>query len=255
MLTEEQIERFSRHILLREVGGVGQEKLLSSKVLLIGTGGLGSPAALYLTAAGVGTLGLCDFDSVSLSNLQRQVLYGTQDVGHPKIERAAGRLRGIWPEVKLDLIGERLTPENARRLIRGYDVVIEGSDNFETKFLVSDACVAERKPAVIGGILRWHGQILTVVPGHACYRCLFERPPPAGTAPTCAQAGVIGALAGLVGSLQAAEAIKLLLGIGEPLRSRLLTIEALGAVFREVPLGRRESCEACGERAGIELPG
>lgn len=255
MLTEDQIERFSRHILLREVGGVGQEKLLSSKVLLVGAGGLGSPAALYLTAAGVGTLGLCDFDDVSLSNLQRQVLYGTEDIGHPKIERAAERLRGIWPEVKLDLIGERLTPENARRLIRGYDVVIEGSDNFETKFLVSDACVAERKSAVIGGILRWHGQILTVVPGAACYRCLFERPPPAGAAPTCAQAGVIGALAGLVGSLQAAEAIKLLLGIGEPLQSRLLTIEALAAAFREVPLGRRESCEACGVRAGIELPG
>ena len=247
MLTEDQIERFSRHILLKEVGGIGQEKLLAARVLLVGAGGLGSPAALYLTAAGVGTLGLCDFDTVSLSNLQRQVLYETGDVGAPKVERAAARLRGIWPGVKLDLIREKLTPENARETIRNYDVVIEGSDNFETKFLVNDACVAEGKPAVIGGILRWHGQVISVVPGRgACYRCLFERPPPPGSAPTCAEAGVVGALAGLVGSLQAAEAIKLILGIGTPLSSRLLTIEALAASFREVPLGRREGCAACG---------
>lgn len=255
MLSEEQIERFSRHILLKEVGGAGQEKLLASKVLIVGAGGLGSPAALYLTAAGVGEIGLCDFDEVSLSNLQRQVLYDTADVGKPKTRCAAARLRGLWPGVKLNLHDEKLTPENARPLIRDYDLVLEGSDNFETKFLVSDAAVLEDKPAVIGGILRWHGQVLSVVPGKACYRCLFERPPPPGTTPTCAQAGVIGALAGLVGSIQAAEAIKLLLGIGEPLQSRLLTIEALEATFREVPLGRREGCETCGPQASVRLPG
>ncbi len=254
-LSEEQIERFSRHILLKEVGGRGQEKLLASSALVIGAGGLGSPAALYLAAAGVGRIGLVDFDTVSLSNLQRQILYGTKDVGRPKVEAARERLRALWPEAKLDIRRERFSEENARPLVRRYGVVIEGSDNFDTKFLANDACVAERVPLVMGGILRFDGQILTVLPGEsACYRCLFERPPPPQACPSCAEAGVIGALAGVLGALQATEAIKILLGIGEPLASRLLAADTLRGSFREVPVGRRPGCEACGEGARTRLP-
>jgi len=255
-LSEEQIERFSRHILLREVGGKGQEKLLGSSALVIGAGGLGSPVALYLAAAGVGRIGLIDFDTVSLANLQRQILYRTKDVGRPKVEAAAERLSALWPEAKIEIRRERFSEGNARRLVRQYGVVIDGSDNFDTKFLANDACVAEKIPLVMGGILRFDGQILTVIPGKsACYRCLFERPPPPQACPSCAEAGVVGALAGVLGALQATEAIKLLLGIGEPLASRLLTADTLRGSFREVPIGRRAGCEACGERARISLPG
>ncbi|MEW6778314.1 MAG: HesA/MoeB/ThiF family protein, partial [Bdellovibrionota bacterium] len=231
----------------QELGRQPPQKLLPARVLSVGVGGLGSPAALYLASAGVGTIGICDDDRVGLSNLQRQILYRTSDIGRPKTEAAREKLKALWPDGAVRVPAERFTEKNARETVRQYDVVLEGSDNFETKFLANDACVAEGKPLVIGGILRFDGQVQTVLPGKgACYRCLFERPPPAGTCPSCAEAGVIGALAGLVGCIQAAEAIKLLLGIGESLSSRLLTVDALGGKFREVPLARRPGCSACG---------
>jgi len=251
-LTEEQIERYSRHIILPEVGGAGQEKLLSGRVLLIGAGGLGSPAGLYLAAAGVGTIGVMDADEVDLTNLQRQVFHHTADLGRPKVESAAEEMTAINPDVAVNTYRERFTAANALDILPDYDFVIDGTDNFPSKFLVADACHFAGKPYSHAGILRFDGQTMTVKPGEtACYRCVFNSPPPAGVVPSCSQAGVLGVLAGVVGSLQATEAIKYILEKGDLLTDTLLVYNALKASFRKVPLKRNPACPLCGENPTI----
>jgi len=251
-LTEEQIERYSRHIILPEVGGKGQAQLLAGKVLIVGAGGLGSPAALYLAAAGVGTIGLIDADAVDLSNLQRQIIHATPDLGRPKVESATGKMRAINPDVALNGYPERLTAANALTILGDYDFVIDGTDNFPSKFLVADACHFARKPYSHAGILRFDGQTMTVIPGKTtCYRCIFSAPPPAGAVPSCSQAGVLGVLAGVLGCIQATEAIKFLLSIGDLLTNRLLVYNALKMKFRDVPLRRNRQCPLCGEHPSI----
>lgn len=246
-LTESQIERYSRHIILPEVGGRGQERLLAGRVLLVGAGGLGCPAGLYLAAAGVGTLGIIDADVVDLSNLQRQVAHATPDLGRAKVDSAADKFRAINPDVTVRTYRERLTAANAKALLCDYDFVIDGTDNFTSKFLVADACHFAGKPYSHAGILRFDGQAMTVRPGEtACYRCVFAAPPPAGVVPSCAQAGVLGVVAGVMGTLQASEALKFLLGQGELLVNRLLIYDALRTVFRAVPLRRNPNCPLCG---------
>jgi len=251
-LTEEQIERYSRHIILTEVGGKGQEKLLAGKVLLVGAGGLGSPVGLYLAAAGVGVIGVADADVVDVSNLQRQVLHGTRDVGRLKVESAAESMRAINPDVSVRTHPVRLSAANALELFEDYDFVIDGTDSFTSKFLVADACHFARKPYSHAGILRFEGQTMTVLPGRtACYRCVFSRPPPAGAVPSCAQAGVLGALPGVIGAIQATEAVKRLLGVGQLLTDRLLVYDALGMKFRTVKFRRNPRCPLCGVSPGI----
>jgi molybdopterin/thiamine biosynthesis adenylyltransferase len=251
-LTEAQIERYSRHIILPEVGGAGQEKLLAGKVLLVGAGGLGSPAGLYLAAAGVGTLGIIDADVVDLTNLQRQVIHFTADVDKPKVQSASEKVRAINPDVNVKPYHERLTAANALRILADYDFVIDGTDNFPSKFLVADACHFARKPYSHAGILRFDGQTMTVKPGEsACYRCVFNAPPPTGAVPSCSQAGVLGVLAGVMGTLQAAEAVKFLLQQGELLTDSLLLYNALQASFRKVALKRNPTCPLCGEHPTI----
>lgn len=251
-LNDSQIERYSRHIILAEVGGQGQEKLLAGKVLLVGAGGLGCPAGLYLAAAGVGTIGLMDSDVVDLSNLQRQIAHSTPDIGKPKVESAAAKFRAINPDVNVRTYRERLTAENAPRILRDYDFVIDGTDNFASKFLVADACHFAGKPYSHAGILRFDGQAMTVIPREtACYRCVFNAPPPAGAAPSCSSAGVLGVLAGVIGTLQATEAIKFLLGKGELLTNRLLVYNALKADFRKVTIRKNPKCPLCGESPTI----
>ena len=247
-LTEEQIERYSRHILLEQVGGVGQEKLLSSKVLIVGAGGLGSPAALYLAAAGVGTIGIIDADKVDLTNLQRQIIHHTSDVGMEKVKSAENKMRAINPEVTVKTYHQLAKADNIREIIREYDFVIDGTDNFPAKFLINDACYFEKIPFSHAGILKFYGQLITVLPGETtCYRCIFNAPPPAGAVPSCSQAGVLGVLAGVIGSLQATEAIKYLLGLGRLLTDTLLTYDALEMEFRAVKLNRNPNCPLCGE--------
>ncbi len=251
-LNEEQIDRYSRHILLPEVGGVGQQKLLDAKILVLGAGGLGSPAALYLAAAGVGTIGLVDSDQVELSNLQRQILHTTDDIGRPKVESAQEKLRALNPDLRIDRHNLRLAADNASELIAGYDVVVDGTDNFSTRFLVNDTCVLDDKPLVHAAILRFEGQLTTILPHTGpCYRCVFREPPPPGLVPSCGQAGIFGAVAGTVGALQATEALKLILGIGQPLVGRLLVYDALGATFRTVKVRRDPACPICGENPTI----
>jgi sulfur-carrier protein adenylyltransferase/sulfurtransferase len=260
-LTEAQRDRYSRHILLPEVGEVGQTKLLQSKVLLLGAGGLGSPAALYLAAAGVGTLGIADADTVDASNLQRQILHATSRVGAPKVESAAKTLRDLNPDVKVVGHQERVTSENVERLFRDYDVIVDGTDNFPTRYLVNDASVFLGKPVVHGSIFRFDGQCTTFVPASAaaklgvdagpCYRCLYPEPPPPHLAPSCQEAGVLGILCGIIGTLQATEAIKLLLGKGELLVGRLLTYDSLKMKFRELRLRRDAACPVCGPSPSI----
>jgi molybdopterin/thiamine biosynthesis adenylyltransferase len=251
-LTETQIERYSRHIILPEVGGKGQEKLLAGKVLLVGAGGLGSPAGLYLAAAGVGTIGVIDADVVDLTNLQRQVIHFSADLNTPKVESAAAKMRAINPDVNVVTYHKRLTAENALEILADYDFVIDGTDNFPSKFLVADACHFAGKPYSHAGILRFDGQLMTVKPGEsACYRCVFNAPPPAGAVPSCSQAGVLGVLAGVVGTLQATEAAKYLLGQGELLTDSLLVYNALKASFRKVALKRRSDCPLCGSEPTI----
>lgn len=249
--TEDQIRRYSRHIILPEVGGKGQRKLLSSKVLIVGAGGLGSPAALYLAAAGVGTLGIVDFDAVDLSNLQRQILHRVRDVGRPKVESAADTIAEINPDVKVVQHPVALSSENARDILAGYDVVVNGSDNFAARYLVNDCCVILKKPLVDGSIFRFEGQTTVFVPGSACYRCLFPAPPPPGTVPSCAEAGVLGVLPGIIGCIQAIETIKVLLGIGESLAGRLVLFDALHMEFREVRVQRDPRCPVCGDNPTI----
>lgn len=251
-LTEQQIERYSRHIILPEVGGKGQMTLLSGRVLLVGAGGLGSPAALYLAAAGVGTIGLVDGDVVDLTNLQRQVAHATADVGRPKVESAAAKCRAINPDVTVRLYPEHLRADNAPGILKDYDFVIDGTDNFAAKFLVADACYFAGKPYSHAGILRFEGQTTTVIPRQsACYRCLFPAPPPPNAVPSCSQAGVLGVLAGIMGTIQAAEAVKYLLGIGDLLTNRLLVFDALRMTFRTVPFKRNPGCPICGAAPAI----
>src|SRR5499427_4959506 len=227
-LSNEEILRYSRHLIMPEVGMDGQLKLKQARVLCIGTGGLGAPLGLYLTAAGVGRIGLVDFDVVDSTNLQRQVLFGTSDVGRPKITAAADRLRNLNPDIQIDAIEVKLTSENALELFRDYDIIVDGTDNFPTRYLVNDACVLLGKPNVYGSIFRFEGQITVFgYPDGPCYRCLYPEPPPPGLVPSCAEGGVLGVLPGIVGSIQAMETIKLILGTGDPLVGRLLLFDAL----------------------------
>lgn len=247
-LRADQIERYSRHILLQDVGGKGQEKLLGGRVLIIGAGGLGAPIALYLAAAGVGTLGIADADVVDVTNLQRQVIHFTPDIGKPKVVSAAEKIRAINPDVTVHPHQEWIGAANIAGLIADYDFIIDGTDNFATKFLINDACVLGNKPYSHGGILRFDGQTLTVKPREsACYRCIFPAPPPKDAIPTCSEAGVIGVLPGVIGTIQATEAIKVLLGIGDLLTGRLLVYSAKFLTFREVRIRRNPKCPVCGE--------
>ena len=252
-LTNDQIKRYSRHLIMPEVGVEGQEKLIQSKILLIGAGGLGSPLGLYLSAAGVGTLGLVDFDTVDFSNLQRQVIHGTEDVGRLKVESARDRINSINPEVKVNLYRERLSKENILEIIKEYDVVIDGTDNFPTRYLVNDACVFMKKPLIYGSIFRFDGQVTVFkTPEGPCYRCLYPEPPPPGMVPSCAEGGVLGILPGIVGVMQATEAIKIIIGKGEPLIGRLVLFNAMEMRFREVKIQRDKTCPLCGDRPTIK---
>jgi molybdopterin/thiamine biosynthesis adenylyltransferase/rhodanese-related sulfurtransferase len=252
-LSQEALRRYSRHLLIPEVGLEGQAKLLESKVLLIGAGGLGSPAALYLAAAGVGTLGIVDADVVDETNLQRQVLHNTARVGTPKVESATETVRELNPDVVVRAFDERLTSENVDRILgEGWDVIVDGADNFPTRYLVNDASVWHDVPVVHGSIYRFEGQVTVFKPGEGpCYRCLFPTPPPPELAPSCAEGGVLGVLPGIIGSLQANEAIKLALGIGQPLIGRLLLFDALTTSFTEVVLRRDPACPVCGEHPTV----
>lgn len=251
-LSEEQIQRYSRHIILQEVGGKGQQKLLGAKVFIVGAGGLGCPVGYYLAAAGVGTLGIIDNDVVELSNLQRQIAHNVRWLGKPKVESVKSTFQALNPDVKVNGIKGKLTRDNALDILRDYDVVVDGSDNFPTRFLVNDACVMLKKPLVSGAILKFEGQVTTVLPGDGhCYRCLFEEPPPPGLVPSCQEAGVLGAIVGVVGSLQATEVLKIILGRGEPLKNELLLYDALRVKFRKVRVPRNPKCPVCGEHPTI----
>jgi sulfur-carrier protein adenylyltransferase/sulfurtransferase len=252
-LPEEQRRRYSRHMLIPEVGEEGQRRLLDARVLLIGAGGLGSPASLYLAAAGVGTLGIVDDDVVDASNLQRQIVHSTQRLGEPKVESARDTLEALNPDVAVKAFQERLTSENIDRILdEGWDVIVDGADNFPTRYLVNDASVWHDIPVVHGSIYRFEGQVTVFQPGEGpCYRCLFPTPPPPELAPSCAEGGVLGVLPGVIGSLQATEALKLTLGIGDPLVGRLLLFDALSTTFTEVALRRDPDCPVCGEHPTI----
>ena len=250
-LTPQQVKRYSRHIIMGQVGSLGQRKLINAKVLIIGAGGLGSPSAVYLALAGVGTIGIVDFDVVEVSNLQRQILHHNDDVGRPKVMSAQDSLHAYNPDVNVVVHETRISSENAMEIIEQYDIVINGADNFPARYLVNDACYLLGKPLVDGSILIFDGQATVFMPGSGCYRCLFPTPPPPGMVPNCAEAGVLGALTGLVGSIQATEALKLILGIGESLKSRLLLIDALAMDFREVRMKRNPACPLCGENPTV----
>lgn len=250
--TEDQITRYSRHILLPEVGGKGQKKISQAKVFVVGAGGLGSPVVLYLAAAGIGTIGLIDSDVVDMSNLQRQVLHHTPDVGRSKVLSAKEKIHAINPDVKVETHEARFTAENALDLITPYDIVIDGVDNFSAKFLINDACYFADKPLVHGGILRFEGRVFSIIPKQsACYRCIFKEPPPAGLVPSCQEAGIIGVVAGIIGTIQATEALKLILGIGQPLTDRILDFDAQKTAFREIKTKQNPKCPLCGEQPKI----
>ncbi len=250
--SEEQVTRYSRHILLPEVGGKGQKKIGQARVLIVGAGGLGSPAAFYLAAAGVGTIGLIDGDVVDLSNLQRQMIHRTADIGRPKVDSARDRILALNPGVKVETHYARLTADNALDLIGRYDIVLDGVDNFPAKFLINDACFFARKPLVHGGILRFDGRVFTILPGKsACYRCVFKQPPPPGLVASCQEAGVIGALAGVIGTIQATEVLKLILGRGRLLTDRFLDYDARLTRFREINISKNPHCPLCGDRPEI----
>ncbi len=250
--TDEQIHRYSRHIILPEVGGKGQKRILQSRVLIVGAGGLGCPVGYYLAAAGVGTIGIVDSDTIELSNLQRQIAHNTERLGMPKADSAKLTFEALNPDVTVIPIKERLNKDNILDIIRDYDIVVDGSDNFPTRYLVNDACVLTGKPLVSGAILRFEGQVTTILPrdGH-CYRCLFEEPPPPGLVPSCQEAGVLGALPGVIGALQAMEVLKLILQKGEPLKNQLLIYNALTTSFRKVRVPRRSDCPVCGDSPTI----
>jgi sulfur-carrier protein adenylyltransferase/sulfurtransferase len=255
-LSVEELQRYSRHLIMPEVTSEGQNRLKAARVLCIGAGGLGSPAALYLAAAGVGTLGIVDFDDVDLSNLQRQILHGTKDIGRAKLDSARDRLHDMNPQIEIESHKCRFSGDNASQLVARYDVVVDGSDNFPTRYLSNDVCVFAHKPNVYGSVFRFEGQTTVFAPhlGGPCYRCLFPEPPPPESVPNCAQAGVLGVLPGIIGMLQAIETLKLILGIGEPLVGRLLHFDALKVKFRELNLRRDPQCPVCGENPTIFSP-
>ena len=251
--SNEQLERYSRHIILKEIGVKGQKKLLNAKVLIIGAGGLGAPAAMYLAAAGVGTIGIADADEVDLSNLQRQVIHTTPDIGKPKVESAKETMQAINPDVNVITYHEFISADNILDIIQDYDFILDGTDNFPAKFLINDACVMAKKPFSHAGIIRFKGQLMTYVPGEGpCYRCVFKNPPPKDAVPTCKQAGVIGAMGGVIGSLQAMEAIKYITGTGELLTGSLLTFDAIKMNFHKIKLPKADgSCAVCGTNPSI----
>jgi molybdopterin/thiamine biosynthesis adenylyltransferase/rhodanese-related sulfurtransferase len=251
-LTVLERQRYSRHLLLPEVGEAGQRRLKAARVLCVGVGGLGSPVSLYLAAAGVGTLGLVDCDVVDVSNLQRQIVYGTHDVGRSKLDSARTRLEALNPDVRIETFDTRFSASNAKTLVDAFDVVIDGSDNFPTRYLVNDACVLYRKPNVWGSIFRFEGQVsVFAAPGGPCYRCLHPEPPPAGLIPSCAEGGVLGVLPGVIGAIQATEALKLILAVGDPLIGRFLVYDALRLRFRELKLPKDPDCPVCGSNPTI----
>ena len=252
MLKEDQIERYSRQIILPNVGGKGQEKLFNAKVLIIGAGGLGSPCALYLASAGIGKIGIVDSDKVELNNLQRQILHTTNRVGMPKVESAKEGLNSINPDVETALYNIRLMSDNIMDIIKNYDIVIDGSDNFPTRYLVNDACVLAGKVLSHGGIFRFDGQAITILPKKsACYRCLFPEPPPPGLVPSCQEGGILGAVAGVIGTIQANEVLKYVLGIGDLLAGKLLVFNALDSSFRQVKVPKDPKCPICGDKPTI----
>jgi adenylyltransferase/sulfurtransferase len=251
-LSHEELLRYSRHLTLPDVGLEGQAKLKDARIVLVGAGGLGSPAALYLAAAGVGTLGLVDFDLVDRSNLQRQIIHGTAAIGTPKIDSARARLRDVNPHVQVETFGEKLTSANALEILRDFDIVIDGSDNFPTRYLVNDACVLLGKPNVYGSVFRFDGQVSVFYAKHGpCYRCLYAEPPPPDLVPSCAEGGVLGVLPGIIGSLQALEAIKLIVGFGESLIGRLVLFDGRRMQFRELALQKDPDCPVCGEHPTV----
>jgi len=251
-LNNEQIQRYSRHLIMPEVGVDGQEKLLNTRMLLIGAGGLGSPLGLYLAAAGVGTLGIIDFDRVDQSNLQRQIIHSTADIGRPKVDSAKARINSINPEVKVNTYQIRLTRDNIMDIFKEYDIIIDGTDNFQTRYLVNDACVFLKKPLIYGSIFRFDGQATVFkTPEGPCYRCLYPEPPPPGMVPSCAEGGVLGILPGIIGVIQATEAIKLAMGRGEPLIGRLMLFNAMEMRFREVTLQKDPDCPVCGKNPTV----
>jgi molybdopterin/thiamine biosynthesis adenylyltransferase len=252
LFSEDQIERYSRHIILPEIGVEGQQKLLSSRILIAGMGGLGSPAALYLAAAGISTFGLVDFDVVDLSNLQRQVIHTTEDLGKPKVESAQESINAINPDATVHRYRQRISSETIKDIISAYDLVLDGTDNFPTRFLLNDACLLTGKTLVYGAVLRFDGQVSVFAPNQGpCYRCFIAEMPPPGAVPSCQEAGILGVLPGVIGLLQATEAIKLLIGVGEPLIGRLLLFDALHMKMNEVKLRRDPNCPACGERSSL----
>lgn len=251
-LTPQQLERYSRHILLADVGVEGQAKLTNAKILIIGAGGLGAPVALYLAAAGIGTLGIIDSDTVDISNLQRQIAHFTKDIDVAKVDSAKEKMLAINPDITVNTYRQYLGADNIREIIRPYDFIVDGTDNFPTKFLVNDACVMENKPFSHGGILRFDGQTMTIVPHEsACYRCAFRNPPPPDAVPTCSQAGVLGAIAGMLGTIQAAEALKYVTEVGALLTDTLLSFDAKNMDFRKISLTRQTDCPVCGENPVI----
>jgi len=250
--TDDQIERYSRHIILPEVGGSGQQKMLESKILLLGAGGLGSPAAYYLAAAGIGNLGIVDFDRVDLSNLQRQIIHSTERIGMLKTESAKKTIEALNPDVKVTLYNQKLDSSNIMELIDDYDYIIDGSDNFPTRYLVNDACVIKNKTLIHGSIYRFEGQVTVFKPGDGpCYRCLYPEPPPPGMAPNCQEGGVLGVLAGIIGNLQVVETLKLILGIGKTLVGKLLIYDALNTEFRKLNLRKDVACPVCSKNPTI----
>src|SRR5919199_814082 len=251
-LSNEEIARYSRHLIMPEVALDGQKKLKSARVLTIGAGGLGSPLALYLAAAGIGTLGIVDFDVVDESNLQRQIIHGTSDIGRPKMESASDRIKDINPNVHVEAYEEALSSENALEIFKDFDIVVDGTDNFPARYLVNDACVLLKKPNVYGSIFRFEGQATVFAyQDGPCYRCLYPEPPPPGLVPSCAEGGVLGILPGLIGVVQATETVKIILGIGETLKNRLLLYDALGMKFRELKLRRDKNCPVCGDHPTV----
>ncbi|BCB95475.1 thiazole biosynthesis adenylyltransferase ThiF [Dissulfurispira thermophila] len=250
--TEDQLQRYSRHIILPEVGGKGQKKILNAKVFIVGAGGLGCPVGYYLAAAGVGTIGMIDNDTVELSNLQRQIAHNTKRLGVHKVDSAKETFEALNPDVKVTGIKDRISKDNIIDLIKDYDIVVDGSDNFPTRYLVNDACVMLKKPLVSGAILRFEGQVTTILPGEGhCYRCLFEEMPPPGLVPSCQEAGVLGAITGVVGALQATEVLKLILGKGDVLKNTLLIYDALKVNFRRVRVPKNPNCPICSENPTI----
>ncbi len=253
--SNEQLERYSRHIILKEVGAKGQQKILNSKVLIVGTGGLGAPAAMYLAAAGVGTIGLVDYDKVDLSNLQRQIIHRTKDIGKDKVISGKETINEMNPDVNVITYHEWISSKNIIDIIndKDYDFIIDGTDNFPAKFLINDACVLIKKPFSHAGIIRFEGQTMTYVPGEGpCYRCVFQDPPPKDAVPTCKQAGVLGVMGGIIGTIQATEALKYILGVGELLTGYLLTFDALKMEFRKIKISKRKSCQVCGAHPSIK---